>query len=227
MKKLSLILIMAIMISSLGIAQNTTGQHNENPPLLMQQYTAPLAPPQGSGRLAPQPEPAGVPGPPSPPAGPTGIPIVQTIPTQTLLNNLSLAVSTVEKLNNLHLLSPSKVWIMRAPAGEIAIKGGVVYQGVVVAVVHFNPIDGSILPLGINPHAYQSNVQIQSIKTNLASVIDNLQILPAAEFIEPEACWVFPVAMGNTIVANIKIYCDGIHVVQDYMANQEMTFYGQ
>jgi hypothetical protein len=44
---------------------------------------------------------------------------------------------------------------------------------------------------------------------------------------EPEACWSFPVAMDNQIVAHIKIYYDGIHVVQDYSANQEMIFYGK
>ena len=43
----------------------------------------------------------------------------------------------------------------------------------------------------------------------------------------PEACWLFPVALGDTIVAHVKVYYDGIHIVQDYAGNQEMMFYGQ
>jgi len=151
--------------------------------------------------------------------------VVQTIPTQTLLADLPKAIATTKKLNK--LLAPGKVWIMRAPPGEIEMKGGLMYQGVVVAVLRFNPIDGSLLPQGINPHAYQGSVQIQSVKSTLSAVMSNLKIIPAAEFMEPEACWSFPVASGNTIVAHIKIYYDGIHVVQDYAANQEMIFYGQ
>jgi len=219
MKKLSFVFVILVMLSSFGFAQNSTEKQKVRPPLLMQQNPV---------RAVPPPVPSGPPMPPATPPlppGTAGIPVVQTIPTQTLLANLRQAVAIAENLNK--LITPGKVWIMRAPAGEIEIKGGVLYQGVVVAVLRFNPIDGNILPLGVNPHVYQSNIQIQSIKSKLSSVIGNLKFLPAAEFMEPEACWSFPVAMGNSIVAHIKVYYDGIHVVQDFVANQEMTFYGQ
>ena len=125
------------------------------------------------------------------------------------------------------LLAPGKAWIMRAPGGEIEIKGGLLYQNIAVAFLHFDPIDGSILPCGINPHVYQSNIQLQSIKSKLLSTVSKLKILPVAEFLESEACWSFPVVMNNIIVTHLKIYYDGIHVLPDYAANQEMTFYGQ
>jgi len=51
--------------------------------------------------------------------------------------------------------------------------------------------------------------------------------LPYADFREPEACWGFPVSLGNTIVAEIKVYYDGIHILPDYKENQEMMFYGE
>jgi len=35
------------------------------------------------------------------------------------------------------------------------------------------------------------------------------------------------VILGNIVVARVKIYYDGAHVLQDYAANQEMLFYGQ
>lgn len=225
MKKAFIVLVSLMILSDFGYAQNSAAQQNSAPPLLMQQNIAPLLPLQGPGAPPPPGGGAGIPGTLLPPPGPAGIPVVQTIPAQTLLTNLPKAIATTETLNK--LLTPGKVWIMRAPAGETEIKCGLLYQGVVVAVLHFSPLDGSLLPLGINPHAYQSDIRIQSIKSNLSTVIGNLKILPAAEFMEPEACWSFPVARGNTIVAHIKIYYDGIHIVQDYAANQEMTFYGQ
>jgi len=219
MKKLSCLSIIVIMIFYLGLAQKLVAQQNNNPPLLMQQNQIPVVPPAGPG-IPPSP-----PGNPPLPPGQAGIPIVQTIPTQTLLTNLQQAITTAKNLNN--LLSPGKVWFMRAPAGEIEIKGGILYQGAVVAVLRFNPLDGSVLPLGINPHAFQNNVEINSVKSNLSSVIGNLKILPEAEFMEPEACWSFPVVIGNIIIAHIKVYYDGIHVIEDYIGNQEMSFYGQ
>jgi len=95
------------------------------------------------------------------------------------------------------------------------------------AVLHFNPLDGSVLPFGIHTSIYQNTHQIQAVKARLTTVIHELKILPVAEFREPEACWVFPVALGNTIVAYLKVYYDGIHIVPDYPANQKMTYYGQ
>jgi len=69
------------------------------------------------------------------------------------------------------------------------------------------------LPLGVNPQVYQSNIPIQTVKTKLTGALPQLKILPAAEFMEPETCWSFPVALGNAVVAHIKIYYDGIHVM--------------
>jgi hypothetical protein len=226
MKKLSVVFVISIMLLSFGFARNTIAQQNITPPLLMQQNQASAVPAPVPGTPPTPPgSPLILPGTPPTPPGPAGAPTVLTIPTQKLLANLQQATATAERLNK--LLTPGKVWIMRAPAGEIQIKGGLLYQGIAVALLYFNPVDGSVLPLGISPHTYPSNIQIKSIKSNLSSAIGNLKILPAAEFMEPEACWSFPVAIGNTIVAHIKVYYDGIHVVQDYMANQEMTFYGQ
>ncbi len=150
---------------------------------------------------------------------------MQTIAPQTLRANLPKAIAAARKLGN--QLEPGKVWMMRGPAGEVEIKAGILYQGIAVAVLHFNPLSGDVLPLGINTHTYQSNIQIQAIKTRLSNVIENLQIIPAAEFREPEASWSFPIILGDRIVAHLNVYYDGIHILQNYSANQEMIFYGQ
>ena len=200
-------------------------EQNTVPPLLVQQPAA-QPPPPGVLPSAPPapPAPGTPPGPPvaPPPPGPG---IGQAIPEQTLLNNLPTAVTTVQKIGS--RLTPGKVWTMRGPAGEVEVKTGILYQGSVVAVLHFNPLDGSVFPLGIHTRTYQNTNQLQAIKTRLTTVINGLKILPVAEFLEPEASWCFPVALGNTIVAHLKVYYDGIHIVPDYPANQEMTYYGQ
>ena len=236
MKIFTFVFIISTVLVSLGFAQNTAAQESKTPPLLMQQtqlssvqssstpglMAGTSLPPSGPGMMMPG-SPEGPAGPPTP--GPGGIPVVQRIPAQTLLANLQQAVVTVEKLNK--LFTPGNVWIMRGPTGEIEIKGGLLYQGAVVAVLHFNPINGTILALGINPHVFQNNIGMQSIKSNLITTIGNLKILPVAEFMEPQNCWSFPLVMGSTIVASIKVYYDGIHILPDYMANQEMISYGQ
>ena len=228
MKKVAVALVVSIILLGFGFAKISTAEQNATPPLLMQQNQVQPVPVPSPG-IPPTPNnvlpiPAG-PATPPPPPGPARIPIIQTIPAQMLLDNLQQAVSTTMKLNK--LLTAGKVWIMRTPNGEIEIKGGVLYQGVVVTVLHFDSIDGRVLPLGINLHAYQNKVQIQSIESQLSVVVGNLEILPVAEFMEPEACWSFPVVLDGAIVAHIKVYYDGIHVVQDDLANQEMIFYGQ
>ncbi len=222
MKKLTIILsILTTVFLVTGFTPRVTAQQNNKVPLLMQQTPA-QAPP-----AALPPQPGMLPGQPGPPPGPApqGVQVVQTIPVPTLLSHLAQAVQTAQKLNK--LFTAGKVWMMRGPAGDIQLKAGLLYQGVAVAVLQFNPLNGKVLPLGINPQVYQNNVSLQTVKANLSNILPQLKILPAAEFMAPETCWSFPVALGNTVVAHVKIYYDGLHVMQDYAANQEMLFYGQ
>jgi len=211
MKKMSAVMMaLGILFALCNPGSLGAQQQNPLPPVVMQQ---PQIPPAPLGQE-----------PPPPPVQP-GISVVQSIPVQSLLGNLPKAIETAKKMNS--MLVPGKVWMMRAPAGEIEIKSGVLYQGVVVGVLNFNSLDGSLLPAGLHSHEYRMGVQIQIIKAALPSVVKSLVILPDAEFVEPESCWLFPVARNGMIVAHIKVYYDGIHVLQDYPANQEMSFYGQ
>ena len=219
MKKLHFIFTVFLIVF---FTAELTAQQNDSIPILMQQnpvQAPPTALPPGPGTVP------GQPGLPPPPPGMQGIQVVQTVPVPTLLEHLSQAVQTTQKLNR--LLTAGKIWMTRGPAGDIQLKAGLLYQGVAVAVLQFNPLTGNVLPLGINPQIYQNRVSLQTVKTNLSRILPQLNILPAAEFMGPETCWSFPVVLGNIVVAHIKIYYDGIHVIQDYAANQEMLFYGQ
>lgn len=223
MKKVSFIFtILLVVFFTTGWAVKAAAQQNNTVPLLMQQnppQMQPAALPPAQGVVP------GQPGPPPPNPGLQGVQVVQTIPVTTLLSHLSQAVQTAQKLNK--LFAAGKVWMMRGPAGDIQLKAGLLYQGVAVAVLQFNPLNGRVLPLGVNPQVYQNSVSLQAVKTNLGRILPQLKILPVAEFMAPETCWSFPVSIGNTVVAHVKIYYDGVHVLQDYIANQEMAFYGQ
>jgi len=222
MKKIIFITTIFVVFLIFGLTASVVAQQNNTVPVLMQQNLSQMPPAVrpplqniAPGQPAPQP----------PNPGMQGVQVVQTIPTEILVTNLAQAVQTARKLNK--LLTVGKVWLTRAPGGELELKAGLLYQGVVVAVLRLNPSDGSVLPLGVNPHVFQSRIPIQTVKSKLSAIVSQLKIMPVAEFTEPEACWSFPVALGNGLVAHVKIYYDGLHVLQDYVANQEMVFYGQ
>ena len=148
-------------------------------------------------------------------------PIVNSLP----LNNASHAVETAKKAKE--LFTAGKIWTVTGPRGETDVKAAILYEGIVVAVLHFNPIDGSLLPIGFHPLTSGATVQIESIRNNLPKLINSLEVLNGAEYREPESVWAVPLAYKGMIVAHLKIYMDGIHIVPDYPANQEMKAYGR
>ena len=158
-----------------------------------------------------------------PPAQPK--PILSRLP-QEIVKNASLAVTTAQKAKK--YLTAGRVWSMVGPRGEVEVKAAIIYDGTAVAVLHLNPSDGSLLPLGISPVETKVSPQvIENVKRNLPAIVNSLEILNGAEYREPESAWCIPLAYKNMIVAHLKIYVDGTHVVPDYPANQEMQTYGK
>ena len=224
------------------------GNAQEKPPLLNNPLnigyglTPPATqappPPPHRGEIAPPPPPNQVPPSPAngqmvpppgqvPPPPPPGQVVPQSQVTSNIiqLNNASLAVATAKKAKA--YLKAGKVWSMIGHRGEIEVKAGILYEGKVVAVLHFNPADGSILPLGVHPIVNRISVQIKNIENNLYTIINALEVLNGAEYREPESVWVVPLAYKSMIVAHLKIYVDGIHIIPDYPANQEMLLYSK
>ncbi len=219
MKNLFVILAVFTILAGAGFINFSMAQQDDDPQLLPDQVMPgpPALPDPGR-----EPQPPG-PGriPPLPPESEA----MRNIPLSTLLENLPLAVETAQK--TIKLLTPGRAWMMSGPGGEVEIKAGLMYKGSVVAVLRFNPNDGNILPVGINPRLYDNNVRPDEIEAQLTDIMQKLVILPYGEFMEPELCWSFPVAMGNMIVSHMKIYYTGTHIVRDFAGNREMTLYGQ
>jgi len=215
----------------------TMANAQDKPPL--------LGMPSGSGYGQTPPVPGQVPSPPAqevvqppPPApgiAPPPVPPAQSIPVssripQEIAKNATLAVTTAQKAKK--YLTPGKVWSMVGPRSEVEVKAAIIYDGMAVAVLHFNSSDGMLLPLGIHPVEIGVSRQviervIENVKRNLPAIVNSLEILNGAEYREPESVWCIPLAYKDMIVAHLRIYVDGIHVVPDYPANQEMQAYGK
>ena len=182
-----------------------------------------VPPPPQQGVVQPPPPAPGMTPPPPPPPQP-GSP--STGVYQDIINNASLAVATAQKAKA--YLSAGTVWSMTGPRGEVEVKAAIVYDGTAVAVLHFNPSSGSILPLGIDVVETGVSPQlIENIKRKLPTIVSSLKILNGAEFRAPESAWCIPLAYKNMIVAHLKIYTDGTHIIPNYPANQEMQAYGK
>jgi len=189
---------------------------------------APTSLPNGMP-VPPPATPASLQGPPVPPA-PAGPPRPATAQAPNIplafLQNAPKAVSTAKAARP--YFAPGKVWAIRAPGGEVILKAAIVYKGIAVGVLEFNPVDGTLLPTGYHPRIYTKDISgFNIVKKSLPEIISKIEVLDGAEFIEPEASWVVPLAVNGMIVSHIKVYYDGIHVVPDFPTNQEMEAYGK
>ncbi len=241
-----------------GIAMTQASNNTAPPLLTEQNLATPTtpsptapAPPPGAPNAAPAPAPVPPPGnapPPSPPNGapvpPPGAPVPPQGPAPppgppgpapapqapniplAFLQNASKAVSTAKAARPYFVAG--KVWAIRAPGGEVILKAAIVYKGMAIGVLEFNPVDGTLLPKGYHPRIYTQDVPgFNIVKKSLPGIVSKIEVLDGAEFREPEASWVIPLAVDGMIVAHVKVYYDGIHVVPDFPANQEMEAYGK
>jgi len=148
----------------------------------------------------------------------------QAIPQLNTLN-ISKVIEVAREARK--YFTPGRVWTYQTPGGEVIIKAAILYQGVAVGALEFNPVDGSILPRGYHPHVFNPVVSLEIIKQKLPSIISNLNVLSGAEYREPEYCWAVPLSFEGKIVTHIKVYYDGIHIVPDYPTLQEMQAFGR
>ncbi|GEM_PF-706276 len=229
----SIVVFMAVAGLVCGaIAQSLPGP----PPPMPPAPAAAVSPAAGAGPTAP----AGIGGPPAPPlpGGPAPPPvavqpppvgppaaIAPAVPTQALIADLPRAEATVRELSG--RLTPGEVRLVRGPGGEVILAAELIYRGTPVAVLHFDPRDGRLLPLGVPSHAFRSTVPAGAVRDRLAAITRELKVLPAAEFLAPEASWSFPVVRGDAVVARVKVYHDGIHIVAQSVAEPRRISYGR
>ncbi len=184
-------------------------------------FSGAQSPPPVLGGAAPSVSPATPPPPAPPPPAPPPPPQVQ--PGLTV--GAAMALRSAEAARP--FFSPGKVWMRKAPGGEIEIKGGIVYMGRVVAVVGFDPATGDVLAVGMHPRAFSSSVSLEAVSQKLKGVVSGLSVLNGAEYRDPESAWAVPLAYEGKIVAYIKVSADGKRIVPDYPAEEEMRLFSR
>lgn len=238
-KKKFITIIFLFMILSLGLLKNNRGEGL--PPVLnegnLQRVAAPQAVPQplnGSSVVLPSapPTPVAVPPPPAAAGMPPAPPAPLAVPPAPPFNNTFLNLNAIPKILETarivitHIQS-GKIWTTRMPAGEIEIKGGIVYQNRVIGVIAFNPIDGNILPCGYKPKVFTPNIEVGQIKNKLNEIIKELKVVEAVEYREPENAWIIPITYRGIRVSELKITGNGEYIIPDYVADQEMNLIGR
>ncbi len=135
------------------------------------------------------------------------------------------AVATA--INALRYLKPGKIWCARGIAGEKIIKAALIIRGRCVGIIEFDPLSGKLLPEGWRPMHVDGRFPLEKIKENFSNIAEQLRVLKGAEFRGPENAWAVPLACCHFIVAHLKISPDGLRILPDYPAEQEMRVYVQ
>ncbi len=180
--------------------------------------TTPAPPPPENPPIHPPGIPTGAP---SPPPSPAPSPLIQNQNTlEAIFKNIPNAIETAKKV--LTYSKRGKIWIHTAPMGEKEIKAGIVYNNVIIGVIRFSAFNGEILPEGFNERYFQINININSLYTKFKQIKKELKVVEGVEYIDPESCFAIPVVYNGKIVFKIKVYSDGIHVIPDYPAMEEI-----
>ncbi|WP_457569570.1 hypothetical protein [Desulfurobacterium sp.] len=205
MRKAVVVLALTLFMGGLAMAQK--------PPILPEPSAVPPA--AQPGQTPPPPPPAQAPGIPPPPmqTPPPPAPPLEVVATA------EKAVETVKEAKP--FFTAGKIWQTINPKGGIELKGAVVYEGRIVAVLKFDPVTGTVLPEGFTTPARNISVPPELLRKEHERVIREIVVLDGAEYREPERCWVVPLSFKGKIVGRVKISDDGRFIIPDYPAEHE------
>ncbi len=128
------------------------------------------------------------------------------------------AIETVRKL--LPLIGIGSPIVKHGPRGETRVDIPLVYNGIALDRIHYNPIDKSFYPKGAPPHTGKTSINLYE---SAGELLRELRVLDAVEYREPENCWVVPLAWRSFIVAHVKVDVNGEEIVPDYGLTAEMS----
>ena len=80
-------------------------------------------------------------------------------------------------------------------------------------------------PKGAPPHG-STLVNSQEAREVIERVLQEAKVLDAAEFREPEDCWVVPVAWKSFIIFHVRVSREGEELIPDYGLTEEVRRYG-
>ncbi|KUH34522.1 hypothetical protein APY94_01505 [Thermococcus celericrescens] len=100
----------------------------------------------------------------------------------------------------------------------------VLYLNFAIDRLHYDPERRIPLPKG-RPRSSRP-FEVEGIAEEAERILKEVRVLPAAEFREPENCWVVPVAWRSFVVLHVRISADGKEIVPDYGLTEEIRRHG-
>ncbi len=135
----------------------------------------------------------------------------------------SRAISTVRAALSYIIVGPPL--IRYGPAGEVHVDVPLMYHDLALDRVHYDPSLRAPSPKGRPVRAWGVRVEADEVKSVMESALREVRVIDAAEYREPEAAWVVPLAWRNIIIAHIKVSHDGSELIPDYGLTEEVRRY--
>ncbi|HII61323.1 hypothetical protein [Pyrococcus horikoshii] len=100
----------------------------------------------------------------------------------------------------------------------------ILYLNFAIDRLHYDPKKERPLPKGC-PRSSRAG-EVGEIEEKVEKILEEAKILPAAEFREPENCWIVPVAWKSFIILHIRVSADGKEIIPDYRLTEEIRRHG-
>lgn len=139
--------------------------------------------------------------------------------------NLECASRAIETVKAALLHNHRPPLIMYGPAGEVHVDVPLMYHGLALDRVHYDPGLRAPSPKGRPARAWGVRVDAGEVKAVMESVLKEVRVIDAVEYREPEAAWAVPLAWRNIIIAHIKVSHDGSELIPDYGLTEEVRRY--
>ena len=111
--------------------------------------------------------------------------------------------------------------IARRGPGGVEVLVPLIYQGVALDLIALDP--ESLAPLPRGAHLLGASEPDPSrAREAVARLVEELRVLDAAEYREPEDAWVVPLAWRSLIVGHVKVSGDGRLILPDRRATDEL-----
>ncbi|WP_297438063.1 hypothetical protein [Thermococcus sp.] len=101
----------------------------------------------------------------------------------------------------------------------------VFYLDFAIDMIHYDGKTKMPRPRGAPPHG-SAAVNRREAREVVDRVLKEARVLDAAEFREPEDCWVVPIAWKSFIIFHVRVSREGEELIPDYGLTEEVRRYG-
>jgi len=137
--------------------------------------------------------------------------------------DFSLAEKAIELVRKaLPFLTIGPPLIDYGPKGEVHVDVPLMYQGFALDRIHYDPQLKSPSPKGRPVRVWGVKVAEDEVINIMKNVINELDVVEAVEYREPEQAWIVPLAWRKLILAHIKVSSNANEIIPDYGLSEEV-----